>query len=504
MLALLTVFASCPLAAQEYLDMPWRVSEGRLEVRASADSVDAATPQYGEWKPMFPQLHDRSTRGEHAAAGAYGWGLFPLVPLLLNGDGGAAAIDEASLRLRKLSLGATSHPITLMQLRPDPLVDLLRVRHLEATDVMAADDALRDYVTDGKRDAFVRAAAARALAERRQAIGEPVYEELATVLAKRNGAAALLAALARSPDDADLLLGLHGAAMPSTAPLLAAWRAMMLRWASSVYLSASSSLGPDGYTAAQLAIDRPGQLPCELATIFGNWRVDHALFALRHGEQDEWWFHLGGIFQPTRIAAGLQLLGGSASLDEHGELRGSWLDWEVRATSSELEAWPSSMDVGSRGAHLATLHGRAGANEAPAWLLVPSKSRLGGSLDAAGCEIDVRLRLTPRVLTATAQCPDDAAGRRLLASWRLWQAQRTCVPTDKVPGEDVTWATAMTAVAGAAEGRQTRWFWRRCVQAVQVSDDGGRVTWSLDLASCSLVDLVRLLGDSPIEILRRG
>lgn len=502
---LLVALAVAELGAQEYLDLPWRVTEqGRLEVHELADSVDAAVPQFGEWTPMFPRLFQRAARNEHPDEDLGRFGPFLVLPLLVHGDGGAAAIDEATLRLRKLALGTTCHRLTLLQLQPDPLVDLLRIRHIATIDVAAADLALHSYAFDDRRDAFVRAAAARALVDRLRARGEDVDDGTAALLVKRNGAAALQAALARAPDDADLLLGLHGAAMPSTAPLLAAWRTFMTRFTSSVYLSASSSLSPRQYTIGQLATDRPGQLPCELAAIFGNWRVDHALFALRHREQDEWWFQLGGSFQPQRLADGLRAVGGSASLGEAGELRGSLLDWEIRATTSELEAWPKGMNIGPRGARLAELHGRASANEAPAWLLIPSTSRLGGQLGVAGCSLDVRLQLAPRAATAVAQCPDAPAAERLHANWRTWQAQRTCTPTDKVPGEDVTWATAVTVPPGAAEGRRTRWFWRTCLQAVQVSRDGARVAWTLDLANCSLVDLVRLLGDSPTVILRDG
>lgn len=499
----LAVLAALPLDAQEYLDLPWRLSEqGRLEVHALADSVDATTPQYGEWLPMFPRLFERSTLGEYPAVLDYGWGPFLVLPLLIHGDGGAAAIDDATLRLRKLSLGVTCHPILLKQLKADPLVDLLRIRHLESIEVLAADSVLRDCASDSKRDGFVRAAAARTLADRLRAQGEPVYDELSAVLAKRNGAAALQAALARAPDDADLLIGLHGAAMPSTAPLLAAWHALMLRFTSTVYLAADGSLSPMEYSKGEILANRPGQLPCELAAVFGNWRVDHALFAMRRGEPDAWWVHLGGVFQPPRIAAGLHSIGGEATLDEGGELRGSWLDWSVRATATELEAWPSAMPVGPRGARLAELHGRAAANEAPAWLLLPATSRLGSELGAAGCALDVRLQLSPRTLTATALCPDAATAERLAAKWREWQARYTCAPTDKVPGEDVTWASAAEQPPGAAEDRRTRLVWRRCVQAAQVSSTAATVRWSLDLAPFALVDLVRFLGSSPMDILR--
>ena len=49
-----------------------------------------------------------------------------------------------------------------------------------------------------------------------------------------------------------------------------------------------------------------------------------------------------------------------------------------------------------------------------------------------------------------------------------------------------------------------RLFWRRCVQAVRAKQDGPVVDFSLDLAGYSLVDLVRLLGDSPLLFLTDG
>lgn len=73
-----------------------------------------------------------------------------------------------------------------------------------------------------------------------------------------------------------------------------------------------------------------------------------------------------------------------------------------------------------------------------------------------------------------------------------------------VPGEEVTWGDVASLPPGAAEDRQMRLFWRRCVQAVRAKQDGPVVDFSLDLAGYSLVDLVRLLGDSPLLFLTDG
>ncbi|MEO6598095.1 MAG: hypothetical protein ABIP94_25400 [Planctomycetota bacterium] len=498
-------FVALVLLGQDFVDLPWRQSEtGRLEVRKLANAAGAREPQFGEWVPMFPGSFVRGENGVDAGEDELAaWGPFILLPLLVHGDGGAAALDESSRRLRKLSLGQTVLPDALLQLRPDALVDLLRVRHLATSDLAVTFDALRSYATVGRRDAFVRAAAAQAYAEHAVPLGWAASDEVDRQRAKRNGAAALQSALARMPDDVDLVLGVHGAAMPGAAAALAAWRTCMLGYLSTVALASGGSMSPAQYCVGQLALDRPGQLPYELATRFGNWRVDHALIALRHGERDQWWFQLGGVFQPARIVQGLREVGGEVWSSEGGEVRGKLGDWQVRATATELEAWPVAMEIASRGAKLATLHDRAAPGQPPAWLLVPAKSRLGALLDAVGCSLDVRLQLSPRTLTATAVCAAPDAAQGLLASWQAWQQARRCDPNDKPSGEEhITWRDIAEAPIGCLENQVTRLAWRRCVQAVRATGEDARVTWLLDLAPFSLVDLVRLFRCSPVVILR--
>jgi hypothetical protein len=492
------------LRGQDFLDLPWRLSEqGRLEVQLLDDSVDTKQLKLGAWEPMFPGLFAPS--GDSPAGFEEFDGSAPIMalPLLLHGEGGAAAIDEATHRMRKLGQPMAVSSMLLRQLRPDPLQDLLRVKHLEGVDTYESSHALATYVEDDRRDPFVRAAAMEVLRERPHATSLQ-FKVPAKPLVKRDGAAALQAGLARMPDDVDLVVGIHSAVLPTPMDLLKARRTLLLRRSSEVLLASGASISPASLCSGQIAFDQPGQLPYELATLFGNWRVDHALFAIRTAATNQWWFHLGGLFQPEQIAAGLRTVHIESTVDREGELRATIYGWEVRVTATELEACSSDMQITSRGAMLPTLHDRADHGKPPAWLHAPVAGKLLDAPAMQGASFDAHFQLAPRGLHATSTCANAEAATTLLKAWQEWQNTRRCDPETKPPGGQWTWREIAEAPPGLQEGLQTRLAWRRCVQAVDARQDGASVSWTLDLSTFPLVDLVRLLCDSPTRLLKGG
>lgn len=492
------------LRGQDFLDLPWRLSErGRLEVQLLGDSVDAKQLQLGAWEPMFPGLFAPWGRQPAGFGNLNSWGPIMALPLLLHGEGGAAGIDEAAHRMHKLSQPMAVHSSLLRQLQTDPLLDLLRVKQLTGIDTFESSRALADYAQDGRRDPLVRAAAMQALNERPHAYNLPLKEPTEP-LASRNGAAALQAGLTRLPDDVDLVLGIHSAVLPTTLGLLQAWRNIQLRWSSHALADSGGSIGIDELSRGQIAFDQPGQLPYELATLFGNWRVEHALFAVRAGATNQWWFHLGGLFQPEQIAAGLRTAHIDASLDREGELRATIYGWEVRVTATELEACFSDMPITSRGAMLPTLHDRADHGKPPVWLHVPKTSAYLAESEVAGSSVDANLQVSPGTLHATANCASAEAATTLQKAWREWQNARRCDPETKPPGGQWTWREIADAPPGLQEGLQSRLVWRRCVQAVEARQDGASLSWTLDLSTFPLVGLVRVLCDSPTRLLKDG
>ncbi|MBM4061220.1 MAG: hypothetical protein FJ265_09010, partial [Planctomycetes bacterium] len=221
-------------SAQDLVDLPWDLSpEGRLLVQILPS--DERT-----WTPMFAGLLDGAT-GHLAQRVEELWqcGPFLALPLVLTGDGGAAAIDEYELRLRKLGIRMGLRRDLMGPARGEPFADLLRVRWLADLDVAFAGYRLAQWAREEGEDPFVRAAAA-AGASRWSGLGD----ELGEVRAKRNGEAALQAGLQQLPDDFDLLLGLHSAGLPTARDLLRAWRQFQLRFASMVLFMEGGSVSP--------------------------------------------------------------------------------------------------------------------------------------------------------------------------------------------------------------------------------------------------------------------
>jgi hypothetical protein len=497
--------AASSVVAQDIVDLPWRVTDkGELEVRQPAwDSVGKAEQQLGEWTPMFPGLFQPAATEGRAIQWVTKWGPMLAIPLLVHGDGGAAAIPEATRRMQKLGIPATLSRDTLRNLLRDPWRDLLHVQHLAATDVAIAAFALMDFADDEKASPFVRAAACDALL-RGSTILPAQREVYAKQRVRRHGSATLHQGLALLPDRADLVIGVHGAALPSPAPLLSAWRRMTAMLASS-HLLQSGPMSPDQETVAATVGDWPGQLPFELAQRVGNWRVDHALLALCTGDESGWWIHAGGLFQPERIAEGLRAGGFEVENATAAEVRAVVHGFVVRATASEFEAWSEDLAPGRRGSLVGDLRDRADAGAAPVWAFVPATSRFAAEAGFAETTLDVRFDPSSAKAAATATAPNHDDAARLLAAWRAWQGERRCEPDSKVGGDTTdTWGHAAALPPGLGEQYRTRLAWRRCMQAVHAGQEAATVRWSLNLTPFPLVDLVRFLGDSPATFLRDG
>lgn len=496
-----TLFAGVLLGAatnaQDFIDLPWRLAaDGRLEVQVGAAPTGNTEWASQEWEPMFPDL----LPGEPDDTNGFGrpgdLGVIALVPLLFHGPGGAAAIDDASLRLQKLGIRVSMLPASVHTTTPDPLLDLLRVQHIARGEGAIADMALHAYLDDERRSAFVRAAAARALLDRGRKFGtERNAEAISAALAGRDGPTALQTALERLPDDADLIVGIHTAAMPPATAALAAWRRRVHLGVSEIALTGGGSMSPAQLYPNQVLMDRPGQLPYELATRFGNWRVDYALIALRCSHADAWWFRLGGKFEPGRIANGLAATNAKATIREKdGVVTASAHGWNLSASRDHFEAWQGDLGEGRRGTRAAELRGRAAAGEPPAWLLVPRSSRLwqrGGSVAA---DLEVRLDAQRASLTASARCSDPDAAARLLDGWKHRQAAWH-VDLDAPVARDttLTWREVQDGEPGVSDRLVAPLRWFQWIGRISGQAEGDTVRWTLAVADLPILDMVRWL-----------
>jgi len=495
------------LPGQDFLELPWRVNDkGLLEVQQGVPPTGGGNQlQYANWFPMFPGLFEKGFDGEAAGFGELpSLGPMVVLPLLLHGDGGAAAIVEAKHRMQKLGIRVAIDRAAMHSVRPDPLLDLLRVRRMDEAGVPSALSVLLDYAEDPRRDVFVRAAAASFL--KRHDVGDRFtgLGEWRKSLTRRNGAAALQAGLSRLPDDADVVLGIHCAAIPSLSRLLVAWRKFVLRYSSFASIHGGGNLSPGVLAGVQRRFDLPGQLPYELAVRFGNWRVDYALFAGRWGSDDGCWLHLGGVFQPALLAKGLRDAGCEAELSDDGELVAEVYGWHVRAGKSALEAWPTKMKVGKRGGRLADLHDWANPGRPAVTALVTPACELARSLGVVGDGLVAQFDPATMSLTAKATCSDADAATSMQRAWQAWQAKRRFDPEDKaLDDEHITWGTVASWGPGVGGLLVSALAWRRCVQAIDVRVDNANLAWSGDLSVFPLADLVRLLSAPPQVMVER-
>jgi len=497
---LAAIAAIATLPGQDFLDLPWRANEaGQLEVQQPLLGFAMAKPQFGEWMPMFPSLFERDEfTGVPLLPQLLEHDAIAWLPLLVHGPGGAAALDESELRLKKLGLGVMTNRGAILDIEPDPLVDLLRVRHLASIELGATTWALRQFCRDEKRDAFVRAAAAHALLVRRSA-DDYDRDGARDVLPVRGGAAMLHAALERMPDRVDLVVGAHTAALPETAAAMVAWRTSRMRWTSSADMATGGSLSPAACTEGQLSSDRPGQLPYELAARFGNFRVDTVLVALR-AEQGQWWIRLGGAFQPEKVAEGIREHGGAAVATE-GVVHANLLDWELRVAADHLEVWPQGMQISSRGAWLPKLQQNTGPSAPPVWAHVPETSGFAARLGVQGCRVDVSFQ--PWRLRADVTCAERARAEALLTAWKAWQEQHGVDLDAGVPEcEGRTWRDVAATPVGLGEAEVNELRLRQFVDAVVAQQHEARVAFTLDLAPLPAIDRVRLLSACQLRSLR--
>ncbi|MCA8952321.1 MAG: hypothetical protein KDE27_22615 [Planctomycetes bacterium] len=503
--AALLAFVPLPmLSAQDIVDLPWRETDrGLLEVRIGDPPTGSAGEEQrppAEWRTMFPGLFAPWFDGTPSILGGIaGSPPFDALPLLLHGAGGAAALDEWARRLQKLGVRVSVDTAAMRRVAPDPLLDLLRVRHLESADTYAAMRVLVAYALDPARDPFTRAAAAEAVARSGMAAQMPEGAEVAARRLDRPGAAGLQSGSIRIPDDADLVIGLHSAALPSAAGLLTEWRRLQHLWLSSTVADQGESASPARFVDAQLRMDQPGQLPYELAARFGNWRVDYALFAVRCDAGNSCWFHLAGAFQPQRLADGARAAGIEDVVCERGEVRAALDGWQVRCTPLEFEAWQGDLDGTARGGR----DDLPGADDAPVWAIVAPGSRLGESMGLGRAGLTARFAADLGALSAVSDPGDAAVAERLLTRWNDWQAARSLQPDWSFPNFFAgTWQEIAATRPGLNESGKIALSWLRCVGAVVTRREGTRVEWQLDLTKFAALDLVRLLATDPLFLLQ--
>ncbi|MCR9247316.1 MAG: hypothetical protein NXI31_19980 [bacterium] len=485
-LVALLLLAESALVAQELVDLRWReTADGRLEFHTGLppDGQPGA-----EWVPMFPDL----LSVDDLAGDVGHLGVAPLIPLLVHGSGGAAAIDAARHRLDKLGVRmvvadgwfSTAH-------KPDPLRDLLYVRFLATHSLVTADFALRSFVDDEpSRDRFVRAAAAEAY--NRRPIAKRHSFELSEV--ERPAAVALRGALERMPDDWRAVLGINSANLPSTAPAMTAWRRYVLSLGTQTVLDQGGHVSPAQYAVMHRRINQAGQLPYEIAARLGNWRVDYALFAQRGAFRQQWWFQLGGEFQPQRVHDGLQEAElGEITLDAE-VLSGRVGEWQFRLTSQSLEAWQGEIEDVGRGQSVATLHDRAGEGQPPVWAIILPAGENAELPVLANTTLE--LGFDPRHMSiyaaGTTQTEVDAA--TLLASWKKWQADAVIDLDSQPPNHPKnTWRDVLEAAPGLAPIHRRTITWRQCIRSVQAELEDRQVRWRCDLAATPLVDVASWL-----------
>lgn len=482
------VLASTVVRAQDFHDLPWRIAEsGVLEAHL------IVSDQGRDWQPMLPGLLGGVTGDAALDLGPMPrFGLLPILPLLLHGDGGAAQLDEAARRLHRLGQGAHLEVRAIMMSPRDPLDDLLRLRTVTDRGFQSSW-ILGNQLLETSKDPFVRAAAAGTVVRWSERYQGGADEQTAKLIPKRNNVLALQSALARCPDGMDLLLGVDGTSVTNLSSLFGAWRELGARRMATVECMAGGSLSPRQFGEAQLAMDAPGQLPFELARRFGNWRTDYSLFAFRLANGAPlWWIHLGGTFQPEQIATGLTKAGGTAVVDRAQGVKGTLAGWNVSATSTTFEAWPEQLRIETRGEHFAELHGRAATGEPPVWMWFPESSRIAAFLGHIGGPARVDLTMAPLAVSAMVDCHDAAGAKQLEARWLDWQRRYRC--------EGESWQFE-DLPPGTREFDRDRLVLRRCIQAARCTQFEHRLTWTLDLAQFSRLDLVRLLTASPSELL---
>ncbi|MCA8977659.1 MAG: hypothetical protein KDC98_23240 [Planctomycetes bacterium] len=378
---------------------------------------------------------------------------------------------------------------------PDPLLDLLNVRFLEQSESCSASFILLDYSMDARRDAFVRAAAAEAfLTQCKDSELRGTYRDsVEKARGERDGKAALLRGLSRLPDNADVVAGVHSAALGTSSEMLKAWRSLSIAKLSEACLSSGGGVSPAQLALQQRQMDMPGQLPCEIAVRFGNWRVDYALFALRWVDgSNRWWIHLGGIFQPAKIARGL-------GVDDAGTQRGSELrlevgGWTVRAAAETLEVWEGSFDVSGRGSGLADFHEHASQGTAPIWAVIKARCETAALLGLGDAAFRVEIDPANARGIAVAHYAGDEHATYAAEQWSNWKAAQMREVEEQIGApKSRRWLEVSHAPAGAMESGKDALAWRSTLEGVDVTTRGCAVTWEAQLPENACDETVRLL-----------
>lgn len=484
MAAVLVVLVA-PARAQDLVDPQWRTNpDGTLWMQDPYGLRD----DRDQWIAMFPGLLSADPERDDTARIAADLGPLALLPLLLTGDGGAAANCAADLRRRRLNF-RVHFALDGFEPDRDPLRDLLRVDHLAAHGLLGGAHALRRF-TLPHHDPFVRAAAARALRD--------FHPEVAAdwtapgALPTRVTTAAVRRGLDRLPARFDLLIEVDAVGAPSVAPLLDAWRRWGQRRGSEIVLAHGASTSPAILVDIQRRFDGLGQIAYELAARFGNWRIDHAMIALQCGEPDRFWFHAGGVFQTQRIANGLAQAGFDVRRTEAGEITATVLGWHLRASPDALECWQDTYDCRDRGGaapslaarHAAPHVARAFAPEGSALLL-----RTGFPCRSAR----VVARTGPAVLAATVTCVDEEGARELRRRFAAWRRTGLAAPEDHVHREKgLRWRDLDALLPGAFESERAVWAFVRWLREVRCEQQGTEVTYTFDASALSAYEALRL------------
>ncbi|MCA8967635.1 MAG: hypothetical protein KDC48_22330, partial [Planctomycetes bacterium] len=494
--AIVAILLGAGLKAQDFIDLPWRLTaDGRVEVQVGAAPTGDTEPSTGEWLPMFPGLLPREPDGGDGFGETGTLGVIALVPLLFHGPGGAAAIDDASRRLQKLGIRVSMLPASVSTTTPDPLLDLLRVRHIARGQTDLSDFALGAFLADEHRGEFVHAAAAQALLDR-NGIGAKLHADAITAaLQGRDGTVALQAAVERVPDIADLILVLHTAALPPATAALAAWRRAMQNEVGRTAREMGGSMSPAIIVRPQRAMDQPGQLPFELAVRFGNWRVDGAVIALRRGDVDAWWFRLGGRFDPTKLATGLAATAAQAMVREKdGVVTAQAHGWSLRASRDFFEAWQGDFGAGPFGSRAAELRSHVAAGQPPAWIFVPRSSALWRNAGWEPADLHVDLDPQLRSVSATANCQDAEIAKRLLRRWKALQVDLTIDLDDPVSADQPwTWRQVRDAGEGLAEDLKPILRLREWIGAVTSGIEANTIRGSASVAELPIFDVLHWL-----------
>lgn len=498
-------FVGC-VTSQDVADYPWRTDEKGLLWMDTAAQPHGSGPgsRDAAWVPLFPELVDlRPDNASDRITNLAGLGLFCLIPLLLTHEGGAACIEEAPRRMSKLGIRMTMNRDVMRDVSPDPRLDWLRLRWLESVDAAEATFVLYDIACDPRRDQMVRRGAAAVFATRMRQRAGVQDERVAAVLQPIDMPASLDSSLRRIPNDADWLVCVDCRSLHGSKNAMQAWRRFHQNMASAVSLERGSALPPEALIDMQSVIDRPGQLPYELACLFGNWRVDCAVFAGATGADGWWMVTMRGDFDANAIETGFEALRFPVTRDGDGDVVVRIAEYSLWLNEHGLEVVGLQRSGAPKG-RWATLLQERPMKDANVWVHVPVQSKLWplAGLPQGKCDATLDVRTGSARAHYRADSPEHA--ERVMSTWRAWQAERSCEPEGGVPGrDDLRWRDVEAADPGLAGYADVALAWRQCVSATTVVAKGDEVRWELGWNGMKLDRLVGLLWLPPKSILKQ-